>query len=230
MKVVVLCSGGMDSTVALYEARQRHEVLAGLSCDYGSKHNHREIPLAADHCRRLGIPHKVIDLGFIGTLFSSSLLCAGGDIPEGHYEEENMRQTVVPFRNGILLSAAAGLAESIGAEGLVIGAHAGDHAIYPDCREEFMAAMSEAIAKGTYAGIRILRPLISIDKAQIARLGTELGVDFGQTWSCYKGGEIHCGVCGTCVERREAFAIAGIPDPVPYLKTGPLPAAPGRKT
>ncbi len=226
MKVVVLCSGGMDSTVALYETRRRHEVLAGLSCDYGSKHNHREIPLAAFHCERLKIPHQIIRLDFISELFASDLLRSGGDIPDGHYEEENMRQTVVPFRNGIMLAAAAGFAESIGAEGLVIGAHAGDHAIYPDCREPFMAAMSEAIENGTYARVKVLRPFIATNKAEIARLGTTLGVDFGQTWSCYKGGKIHCGTCGTCVERREAFAIAGLPDPVSYERTDPLPAAP----
>lgn len=226
MKVVVLCSGGMDSTVALYQARRRHEVLVGLSCDYGSKHAHQEIPLAARHCRALGIPHKIARLDFIAELFESNLLRSGGEIPDGHYEEENMRLTVVPFRNGIMLSSAAGLAESIGAEGLVIGAHAGDHAIYPDCRESFMTAMSAAIEAGTYARVKILRPFISSTKAEIVRLGCTLGVDFGQTWSCYKGGEIHCGSCGTCVERREAFAIAGIPDPVSYERTDPLPAAP----
>lgn len=230
MKVVVLCSGGIDSTVALYQARQRHEVLAGLSFDYGSKHNPREIPLARHHCRELEIPHQTIRLDFIGELFASSLLRSGGEIPEGHYEEDTMRQTVVPFRNGILLAAAAGLAESLGAEGITIGAHAGDHAIYPDCREPFMAAMSEAIERGTYAGVKVLRPFISASKADIVRLGTELGVDFGQTWSCYKGGDLHCGVCGTCVERREAFAIAGHPDPVSYERTDPLPAAPDPKT
>lgn len=216
----------MDSTVALYQARERHEVLAVISCDYGSKHNHREIPLAAHHSQLLKVPHKVIHLDFIGELFASNLLRSGDEVPDGHYEEENMRQTVVPFRNGIMLAAAAGFAESIGAEGLVIGAHSGDHAIYPDCREPFMAAMSAAIESGTYAQVKVLRPFISATKADIVRIGSELGVDFGQTWSCYKGGKIHCGSCGTCVERREAFAIAGIPDPVSYERTDPLPAAP----
>jgi 7-cyano-7-deazaguanine synthase len=216
----------MDSTVALYETRRRHEVLAGLSCDYGSKHNHREIPLAALHCKRLKISHQTIRLDFISELFASDLLRSGGDIPDGHYEEENMRQTVVPFRNGIMLAAAAGLAESVGAEAVVIGAHRGDHAIYPDCREDFMAAMGDAIAKGTYAGIRILRPFIAADKADIVRRGIVLGVDFSQTWSCYKGGERHCGACGTCVERREAFIVADVPDPTDYERTDPLPDAP----
>jgi 7-cyano-7-deazaguanine synthase len=227
MKVVVLCSGGVDSTVALHEANQHHQVLAGLSCQYGAKHNHREIPLAAHQCEQLGIPHRTLDLNFIGQLFTSHLLQSGGDIPDGHYEEANMAQTVVPFRNGIMLAAAAGLAESIGAEGLVIGAHAGDHAIYPDCRESFMVAMSQAIETGTYAGIQVLRPFISHTKTQIVALGQRLGVDFRQTWSCYKGRSIHCGSCGTCVERREAFAQVGLTDPVPYERTDPLPAAPG---
>lgn len=228
MKVVVLCSGGMDSTVALHDAHRRHQVLAVLSCDYGSKHNSREIPFAARHASLLGLPHRLIRLDFVRELFSSALLESGGDIPEGHYAEENMRQTVVPFRNGIMLAAAAGLAESIGAEGVVIGAHGGDHTIYPDCREGFMIAMGEAIERGTYAGVRILRPFIGADKAEIVRAGAALGVAFGETWSCYKGGATHCGACGTCVERREAFILAGVPDPTHYEQTAPLPQAPAR--
>jgi 7-cyano-7-deazaguanine synthase len=137
-----------------------------------------------------------------------------------------MKKTVVPFRNGIMLAIAAGFAESICATGLVIAAHAGDHAIYPDCREAFMQAMAEAIQLGTYAGIKLIRPFIAMTKAQIAARGAQLGVDYLQTWSCYVGGEIHCGECGTCVERREAFIVAGIPDPTEYLSTSPLPARP----
>jgi 7-cyano-7-deazaguanine synthase len=149
-------------------------------------------------------------------LFASDLLKSGGEIPEGHYEAENMKQTVVPFRNGILLSIAAGFAESIGAEGLVIAAHSGDHAIYPDCREDFMKPMSEAIAAGTYADLQVLRPFIDQRKEDIAAVGAKLGIDFSQTWSCYKGGDLHCGKCGTCVERKEAFALAGLVDPTVY--------------
>lgn len=229
MKIVVLCSGGIDSTVALHDARQHHQVLAVLSCDYGSKHNPREIPRAAHQAALLDLPHKVIRLDFIRDLFASDLLTSGGDIPEGHYAEENMRQTVVPFRNGILLASAAGLAESLGAEGVAIGAHTGDHAIYPDCREEFMEAMDRAIELGTYAGVKILRPFIATSKAGIVARGAELGVDFSRTWSCYKGGERQCGACGTCVERREAFALAGISDPTDYERTPPLPSAPLRQ-
>jgi 7-cyano-7-deazaguanine synthase len=216
MKVVVLVSGGMDSVTALHAAARGHEVVAGLSFDYGSKHNHRELPFASWHCRQLGVPHEIVALDFMDRLFKSDLLKSGGAIPEGHYEAENMKQTVVPFRNGILLSIAAGYAESAGAEGLVIAAHSGDHAIYPDCREDFMRPMAEAIRAGTYAGIEVLRPFIDLRKEGIAAIGAGLGVDLARTWSCYKGGEVHCGKCGTCVERKEAFALAGLPDPTVY--------------
>jgi len=215
-KVIVLLSGGMDSVTALYEARTHYIVVGALSFDYGAKHNPKEIPFAAAHCRRFSIPHQVIPLEFVGRHFNSALLQSGGAIPDGHYQEASMKQTVVPFRNGILLAIAAGYAESIEAEAVVIAAHAGDHAIYPDCREAFMQAMAEAIRLGTYAGIQILRPFIAMTKAQIAARGQALGVDYSQTWSCYKGQEVHCGTCGTCVERREAFALAGIPDPTVY--------------
>jgi 7-cyano-7-deazaguanine synthase len=127
-----------------------------------------------------------------------------------------MKKTVVPFRNGIMLAIACGIAESRGAEGLVIAAHAGDHAIYPDCRESFMQSMAGAMREGTYARIELLRPFIHLDKAGIAKLGASLGVDYGKTWSCYKGGELHCGKCGTCVERIEAFQLAGLEDPTVY--------------
>jgi 7-cyano-7-deazaguanine synthase len=226
MKVVVLCSGGMDSVTALHWARWRHEVRGALSFDYGAKHNHREIPCAVEQARVAGVPHQVIPLDFIGRLFASDLLKRGGEIPEGHYADANMQRTVVPFRNGIMLAAAAGLAESIGAEGLVIAAHGGDHTIYPDCREDFMQAMGTAMQRGTYAGIQLLRPFIGLTKGQIAAEGARLGVDFARTWSCYKGGAIHCGRCGTCVERREAFQQAELPDPTRYESTPPLPAKP----
>ncbi len=224
MKVCVLLSGGMDSVTVLYEAIRTHEVVAALSFDYGSKHNSKELPFAGEHACRFGIPHHVVKLGFMDELFQSDLLKSGGDVPDGHYEEESMKRTVVPFRNGIMLSVAAGYAESVGAEAVVIAAHAGDHAIYPDCREPFMEAMGSAMERGTYPGIRLLRPFIGMDKAGIAKRGAELGVDYSRTWSCYKGGEVHCGTCGTCVERREAFLLAGGEDPTQYLRTPPLPA------
>jgi 7-cyano-7-deazaguanine synthase len=216
----------MDSVCALYDANAQHEVTAAVSFDYGSKHNHREIPFAEWHCAHLHIPHTTIPLTFMNELFKSDLLQSGGAIPEGHYEEKTMQQTVVPFRNGIMLSVAAGFAESAEAHGLVIAAHSGDHAIYPDCREAFMQSMSDAIRLGTYAAVEVLRPFIHSTKAEIARRGHELGVDFSRTWSCYKGLDVHCGACGTCHERREAFQLAGLTDPTIYLETPPLPPKP----
>src|ERR1700693_849618 len=176
--VVVLLSGGMDSVSAFYDAMRDREVVAAISFDYGAKHNHREIPFAAYHCRKFNIEHQIIRLDFVGELFKSDLLKSGGQIPDGHYEEETMKATVVPFRNGIMLSIAAGFAESKAAEGLVIAAHAGDHAIYPDCREEFMRSMGDAIRLGTYAEVALMRPFIAMTKAEIAVRGHVLGVDF----------------------------------------------------
>jgi 7-cyano-7-deazaguanine synthase len=227
-RVVVLLSGGMDSVTALYQAAEDYEVVAALSFHYGAKHNDRELPMAAWHAEKLRVPHLVIPLAFIGEQFSSDLLTKGGEIPKGHYEEQTMKKTVVPFRNGIMLSIAGGFAESKEAQGLVIAAHAGDHAIYPDCREDFMKAMADAIRLGTYAEVGVLRPFIAMSKADIARRGTELGIDYGKTWSCYVGGDTHCGECGTCVERREAFILAGVPDPTIYLSEAPLPPKPSQ--
>ena len=226
MKVVVLASGGIDSITALYEAARDQEVVGALSFDYGSKHNARELPLATWHANKLKVPHRTIRMPFINELFASDLLRSGGEIPEGHYEEENMKRTVVPFRNGIMLAVAAGYAESVGAQGLVIAAHSGDHAIYPDCRENFMQAMGAAIKAGTYAEIEVLRPFINVDKATIVTRGAALKIDYARTWSCYKGGDRHCGKCGTCVERREAFLTARVKDPTDYESTDPLPPRP----
>jgi 7-cyano-7-deazaguanine synthase len=227
---MVLCSGGMDSVTALHWARRHHDVVAAVSFDYGAKHNARELPCAAAQARALGVPHEVIPLEFINRLFQSALLQSGGAVPDGHYEDATMRQTVVPFRNAIMISIATGLGESRGAGGLVIAAHSGDHAIYPDCRKAFLWAMDEAMRRGTYAVLMLLRPFVGLTKAQIAAEGARLGVDYAQTWSCYKGGEIHCGRCGTCVERREAFQLAGLPDPTVYAATDPLPPKPGETT
>jgi 7-cyano-7-deazaguanine synthase len=226
MKTVVLLSGGMDSVTAFYEVTREHEVVAALSFDYGSKHNAKEIPFAKLHADRAGVTHRSIDLAFMNEYFASDLLKSGGDIPDGHYAEANMKRTVVPFRNGIMLAVACGFAESVEAEALAIAAHSGDHAIYPDCREPFMQGMAQAMEEGTYARIRLMRPFIAMDKTAIARRGIELGIDFSETWSCYKGGDIHCGTCGTCVERREAFILAGVADPTSYLATPEIPAAP----
>jgi 7-cyano-7-deazaguanine synthase len=215
-KTVVLLSGGMDSVTALYWAIQQHTINAVLSFHYGAKHNDKEIAQAKWHSNQLGIRHEIIALPFVDQLFSSSLLQSGESIPDGHYTDESMRSTVVPFRNAIMLSIACGFAESIQAQSIVIAAHSGDHAIYPDCREPFMQAMATAMQQGTYANITLKRPFIDMDKAAITKLGQTLNVPYEHTWSCYKGQTYHCGTCGTCVERIEAFKLAGIPDPTIY--------------
>ena len=204
----------MDSITMLYEYKER--IALGISFDYGSNHNAREIPFAAMHCERLGIKHIVINLGFMHQYFKSSLLEGAEAIPEGNYDEENMKSTVVPFRNGIMLSIAAGVAESNGLKYVMMANHGGDHTIYPDCRPEFVSAMSEATRLGTYPGIEVLAPYTGITKSDIARHGKALGIDYAETRSCYKGGEHHCGKCGTCRERIEALADAGIEDHTGY--------------
>lgn len=211
---VIVLSGGMDSVSLLHEFKDR--VAMAVTFDYGSNHNAREIECARANCHMLGIEHLVIPLEFIGRYFQSSLLSGAEEIPEGHYTSDNMKSTVVPFRNGIMLAVACGLAESRGLKKVMIANHSGDHAIYPDCREGFVDAMSEAMRQGTYDGIAIFAPYTNLTKSQIAARGAAAGVDFSLTYSCYKGGEKHCGRCGTCVERREAFELAGLPDPTAY--------------
>ena len=203
MKAILIYSGGLDSTTLLYEYRD--SIALAVSFDYGSKHNERELACARENCRRLAIPHLVISLDFIRQYFHSDLLQGGGEIPEGSYADENMRSTVVPFRNGIMLAVAAGLAESHGLDTVLLANHGGDHAIYPDCRPEFIDAFDRAAEAGTYNGVRIVSPYCNITKRDIALRGKALGVDYSLTYSCYKGGEKHCGRCGTCTERKEAL-------------------------
>ncbi|MBR1932707.1 MAG: 7-cyano-7-deazaguanine synthase QueC [Prevotella sp.] len=211
---VLILSGGMDSTTLLYDYQER--IALAVSFDYGSKHNEREIPFARLHCERLGIKHITIPLSFMTDYFKSSLLKGGEDIPEGHYADENMKSTVVPFRNGIMLSIAVGIAESNGLTCVMMANHGGDHTIYPDCRPEFVEAFNQAAQAGTFVGVRLESPYTHLTKGDIARRGKALGIDYAETWSCYKGGEKHCGKCGTCVERREALAEAGIADTTEY--------------
>lgn len=205
---IVVLSGGMDSVTLLHDLKDR--VALAVTFDYGSNHNAREIECARWQCRTLGIGHLVIPLAFMGEYFKSSLLSGAEAIPEGHYADENMKSTVVPFRNGIMLAVACGLAESRGLKYVALANHGGDHAIYPDCRPGFVKAMDSAMREGTYDGVGILAPYTGITKNDIARRGVALGVDYSHTYSCYKGGERHCGVCGTCVERREALESAGL--------------------
>ena len=211
---VLILSGGMDSTTMLYDKQER--IALAITFDYGSKHNAREIPFAKMHCQRLGIKHIVIPLDFMTQYFKSSLLQGGEEIPEGHYADENMRSTVVPFRNGIMLSIAVGIAESNGLNYVMMANHSGDHTIYPDCTPQFVEAFNNAAMAGTFVKVALCSPYTNMTKGEIAKRGKELGIDYSETWSCYKGNERHCGRCGTCVERREALAEAGIEDPTIY--------------
>ena len=213
-KSMIILGGGMDSVTLLYDKQE--EIALAVTFDYGSNHNKREEEFAKYHCEKLGIEHITIPLTFIHDYFKSSLLEGASAIPNGHYEDETMKSTVVPFRNGIMLSVACGLAESRELEKVLIANHFGDHAIYPDCRKGFIDAMSEAMRNGTYKGITIDAPYTTITKTDIAKIGKSLGIDYSKTYSCYKGGEKHCGKCGTCVERKEALRDAGIEDPTEY--------------
>ncbi len=211
---LIALSGGVDSTTLLYEYRE--EVACAVGFDYGSKHNARELAAAKAICRDLEIPYLIIPLAFIGEYFRSDLLLSGGEMQLGDYSEENMSSTVVPFRNGIMLSILAGLAESRDLQQVLIANHFGDHAIYPDCRESFVTPMGEAITAGTSNGVKLVAPYTKLTKAEIVARGTRLGVPYGKTYSCYQGGERHCGRCGTCRERHDAFVANGLEDPTLY--------------
>lgn len=212
---LIIVSGGMDSITLLHE--RKDTIALAVSFDYGSNHNAREIPFARLHCQRLGIRHVVIPLAFMQQYFKSSLLEGADAIPDGHYADSNMKSTVVPFRNGIMLSIAVGIAESNSLRRVLIANHGGDHAIYPDCRPEFITAIDAAAKAGTYVDVAIEAPYTNISKTDIARRGKSLAIDYSETWSCYKGGQVHCGTCGTCIERKEALREAGIADPTVYL-------------
>ncbi len=213
---LLVYSGGLDSTTMLHEFAD--EIALAVTFNYGSNHNEREIACARENCHRLGIELLVIDLDFMHRYFHSSLLEGADAIPSGNYDDENMKSTVVPFRNGIMLAVAAGLAESRGLKAVMLANHSGDHAIYPDCRPGFVDAMSQAISEGTYDHISISAPYTRLTKGEIVARGAKLGVDYSLTYSCYRGTEQHCGTCGTCRERREAFELAGVADPTVYTE------------
>ena len=206
---IIIVSGGLDSITLLYDKAET--IALAVSFDYGQNHASRELPFAALHCQRLGIRHIIIPLQFMQQYFKSSLLEGSDKIPEGHYEEENMKSTVVPFRNGIMLAIA-----SHNLNRIYIANHGGDHTIYPDCRPEFIKAMTAATQAGTFNNTRIEAAFTNITKADIVRIGTKLGINYAETWSCYKGGDCHCGKCGTCIERKEAFRETGLTDPTKY--------------
>ena len=211
----------MDSTVLLYQLLNAGDDVLALSIDYGQRHK-KELECARSLCKDLGVEHRIADLTSLTPLLAgSSLTSPEIEVPEGHYAEDNMKATVVPNRNMILLSVATGWAISAGAESVSYAAHSGDHAIYPDCREEFAEGMNHVMGLADWQKVALDRPFVSLTKADIVKLGAQLGVPFERTWSCYKGGELHCGRCGTCVERREAFYLAGVDDPTIYADSAP---------
>ena len=214
-KVVVVYSGGLDSTVLLTQCEITYDEVVALNFNYGSKHNEKERIAAYKVCLRLRVPIIRVDLPFVNEQFKSDLLVSGGDIPEGNYDEESMKSTAVPFRNGIMLSLAAGFAESKGFNLVAIANHAGDHTIYRDCREEFIVAFHTAIVMGT-ENVALYAPFTEMTKVDIVEKGIEIGAPLELTWSCYKGGDKHCGVCGTCRERISAFKENSLIDPVEY--------------
>lgn len=222
MKTLVICSGGLDSVTLAHNVAAEHGLLALLSFDYGQRHK-KEIDFAGKCAARLGTEHLVIDISAIGALLSGSALTKGEiAVPDGHYAEETMKITVVPNRNAIMLTIAYGIAAAKGAEAVAAAVHGGDHFIYPDCRPPFIEAfqtMQNHALEGL-ATITLFTPFVNRSKAEIVAAGRDLGVPFAETWSCYKGGELHCGRCGTCVERQEAFAVAGVADPTSYEDSG----------
>ncbi|MDG2170459.1 MAG: 7-cyano-7-deazaguanine synthase QueC [Opitutales bacterium] len=221
MKTVIVYSGGLDSTVLLYHLLATGDSVSTLAVNYGQRHS-KELKQAKAITSKLGIEHREVDLTSINQLLGgSSLTDSSISIPQGHYEEDNMKSTVVPNRNMILLSLATGWAVSKKAECVSYAAHSGDHAIYPDCRNEFAEALDKAIRLADWQEVYLNRPFVDLTKADIVKLGSELNVPFEQTWSCYEGQDVHCGRCGTCIERREAFHLAGVEDPTEYRADAP---------
>jgi len=208
---VVIISGGLDSAVLLWSLASPQGGILALSYHYGQRHE-RELDAARELCADRTEAHLVVALD----LPRASALQGSGEIPDGHYEDESMRATVVPSRNLVMLSIASAHAVACGASAVAYAAHSGDHAIYPDCRPDFVDAADRVLRLANWEPVRLLAPFVGMDKAAIVKLGASLGVPFERTWSCYKGGAVHCGTCGTCVERREAFKLAGVPDPTEY--------------
>lgn len=218
MKTVVVCSGGLDSVTLAHVVADTRDLTRLVSFDYGQRHA-KELEFAARAATRLGVPHDVIDMRGIGAVLTGSALTQDDvDVPDGHYAEDTMRITVVPNRNAIMLTVAYGIAAAHGDNAVATAVHGGDHFIYPDCRPEFTRAFEvmQNHALDGYANVSLFTPFVDIPKADIVTIGARHNVPFGDTWSCYKGGVNHCGRCGTCVERREAFAIAGVDDPTLY--------------
>ncbi|MBY2945148.1 MULTISPECIES: 7-cyano-7-deazaguanine synthase QueC [Rhizobium] len=217
MKTIVVCSGGLDSVTLAHKVAAEQQLIGLVSFDYGQRHR-KELDFAARCASRLAVPHHIIDIASIGGHLSGSALTDNVEVPDGHYAEETMKATVVPNRNAIMLAIAFGLAAAQKADAVAVAVHGGDHFIYPDCRPGFIDAfqhMQNEALEG-YASVKLLAPYVDVSKAAIVVDGEKHGTPFSETWSCYKGGELHCGRCGTCVERREAFHLAGVPDPTEY--------------
>lgn len=214
-KVVVIYSGGMDSFTVLNKAINDGKEVFGLSFDYGQRHV-KELEYASSVCKKLNVHHKVIDISAINQLLAGSSLTDDIEIPEGHYEAENMKSTIVPNRNMILLSLAVGYAVSVGAAQVYYGAHSGDHAIYPDCRPEFVQKMNDVCMIANYESVEIFSPYLNVNKTTILTEGLAMGLDYTNTWTCYNGREKACGKCGACQERLEAFRDNKTTDPLEY--------------
>ena len=217
MKTIVVCSGGLDSVSLAHRIAAEKQLIGLISFDYGQRHR-KELEFAAKCAARLSVRHHIIDIASIGGHLSGSALTDNVEVPDGHYAEETMKATVVPNRNAIMLAIAFGLAAAQKADAVAVAVHGGDHFIYPDCRPGFIDAfqrMQNEALEG-YASVKLLAPYVDVPKAAIVVDGEKHGTPFSETWSCYKGGRLHCGRCGTCVERREAFHLAGVPDPTEY--------------
>nr|WP_264194010.1 7-cyano-7-deazaguanine synthase QueC [Marinomonas algarum] len=214
-KAVVVYSGGMDSFTVLHTALRSGLDVYAISFNYGQKHS-KELTVAASVCQALSISHKIVDITAINSLMANSSLTGDTDIPEGHYESDNMKSTVVPNRNMVLLSMAIAYAVSLEAGKVYYGAHAGDHHIYPDCRPEFVNAMNAVANIANYQPVDIVTPFLHASKGDILKAGLAMGLDYADTWTCYNGREQSCGKCGACHERLEAFAEQGRQDPLAY--------------
>lgn len=221
MKIVVIYSGGLDSTVLLHHLINEGHQVHALSINYGQRHR-CELKSASTIAQTLAVPHELADLSGIHYLLAGSSLTSP-EIPvaEGHYTESSMKSTIVPNRNMLFLALATSYALSINASAVAYAAHNGDHAIYPDCRSEFADAMQTAIQLADWNTIELMRPFVDWSKADIVQRGYQLNTPLERTWSCYNGGNVHCGRCGTCIERREAFDLCGIKDPTLYANDAP---------
>ena len=216
-RVVLIISGGLDSTTLLYRLKHEKKDVFTITFDYGQKHQ-KEIEYAQRTCKKLGISQRIVSLEELtrAGIFGTNALTSDRAVPEGHYSDENMASTVVPNRNMIMLSIAFAYAISVKAEEVYYGAHAGDHAIYPDCRPSFVHSMQSVARLCHYWPIKLCVPYLHVPKGEIVREGLKLKVDYALTWTCYKGQEVACGKCGSCVERLEAFAVNNHTDPLKY--------------